>query len=392
MKKVTFKEFFANLLGGLWQAVLWVVGLFGYKDDSSYGKIVKRIFATCVTLLMVLFTGCCLFVFAKEVVYDEMVRPHVANRVWDEKYISNHLVFQEMYYSDEKRVYDKSKHKVLLENVDWVVVSDDKDSLAVFARNGKRGYLNRFTGEVVVPEIYTRAWIFSEGLAAVEKDGELLFIDHSGKVVIDKDFQVYFDDPKYAFQKGYCMIKNPVNGKMGLIDRTGKWVLNAEYDNIFNNEGFWQVEKDGRVGLYSAKMEQMFPVENTAIDVSADGIEVRRADHIAKRYDREGHIVSDFVIDEISNLRYETTELRKDVKPDDDGFVDNRIYKIADCQQYLVRSGNYDIPDYYGLLNRNGKIITPPIYTSIEAIDRNLYLCQPDGVLINDHGKIVKKM
>lgn len=390
MKKVTFKEFFANLFGGLWQALLWVAGLFGYKDESSYAKVLKRIFATCVTLLMVLFTGCVLFVFAKEVVYDEMIRPRIDNRVWDEKYISNHLVLQEMYYSDEKRVYDKSKHQVLLKDVDWVVVSDDKDSLAVFARNGKRGYLNRFTGEVVIPETYTRAWIFSEGLAAVEKDGELLFIDHSGKIVIDKDFQVYFDDPKYAFQKGYCMIKNPVNGKMGLIDRTGNWVLNPEYDNLYYNDGFWQVEKDGYVGLYNAKMELMFPVENTAIYVSDDGIEVRHANHIAKRYDREGNVVTDFVIDEISNLRYETTELRNDAQPDDDGFVDNRVFKIANCQQYLVRSGNYDTPDYYGLLNRNGKIITPPVYTSIEAIDRNLYLCQPDGVLINDKGEIVQ--
>lgn len=390
MKKVTFKEYFSTLFGGLWQAVLWVARLFGYKDESSYAKVLKRVFATCVTLLMVLFTGCILFAFAKEVVYDEMIRPRIDGRVWDEKYISNHLVFQEMYYSDEKRVYDKSKHEVLLEDVDWVVVSDDKDSLAVFARNGRRGYLNRFTGEVVIPEIYTRAWIFSEGLAAVEKDGELLFIDHSGKVVIDKDFQVYFEDPKYAFQKGYCMIKNPVDGKMGLIDRAGNWVLNAEYDNIFNNEGFWQVEKDGRVGLYTAKMDPMFPVENTAITVDEDGIEVRRADHIAKRYDYEGNVVSDFIIDEISNLRYETTELRNDVKPAEDESLDNKIYRVANCQQYLVRSGNYDTPDYYGLLNRSGKIITPPIYTSIEAVDRNLYLCQPNGVLINDKGEVVQ--
>lgn len=383
------KEFVVALFRRLWQAVLWVFGLFGYKDESLFGKVVKRIFASCLAIIMVLFTIWTSSFFAKEF-YKQWIRPRISNRLWEEKYIGNHIVFQEMYYSGLKRIYDKSKGKVLLENVEWVVVSSDKDSLAVYSRNGKRGYINRFTGEVAIPEQYTRAWVFSEGLAAVEKDGELLFIDHSGKVVIDKDLQVYYDYPRYAFKNGYCMINNPVNGKLGLIDRSGNWVLNAEYDNLFYNDGFWQVEKDGYFGLYTAKMDLMFPVENTAIHVNDDYIEVRRADHTASRYDREGRVVVDFIIDGISNMQYETTELCNCTKSSEDEFANNRIYEMANCQLYTVRNGNPDGPDYYGLLNRNGKIITPPLYTSIEAIDKGRYLCLPDGVIINDKGEIVQ--
>lgn len=389
MKKVTFKEFFATLFGGLWQAVLWILGLFGYKDESVFGKVVKRIFASCVTILLVLFTVCILYSLATDVVYDEWIRPHTDDRVWEEKYISNHIVFQNMYYSDEKRIYDKTKEKVLLKDVDWVVTSYDKDSLAVFARNGKRGYINRFTGEIAIPELYTRAWVFSEGLAAVEKNGELLFIDHSGNVVIDKDFQVYHDNPKYAFKNGYCMIKNPIDGKMGLIDRAGNWVLDAEYDNLFNNEGFWQVEKDGLVGLYTAELNVMFPIENAGIYIYDGIIEVRCADHTARRYDYNGNVVVDFVIDDVSNMQYETTELRNDLDVSGGEYSDNRVYGIANCQRYLVRSGNL-CDNYYGLLNRNGEIVTQPIYTGIQAIGKDKYLCYPDGVIINDKGEILK--
>ncbi len=388
MKKVTFKEYFATLFGGLWQAVLWVIGLFGYKDESSFGKIVKRIFALCATILMVLFTGCALYSFATEIIYNELIRPYTNDGVWEEKYISNHIAFQQMCYSDKSRVYDKNNERELLEDVDWVATSDDKDSLAVFARNGKRGYINRFTGEVVIPEIYTRAWIFSEGLAAVEKDGELLFIDHSGNVVIDKDFQVHFDNPKYAFKNGYCMIKNPIDGKMGLIDKSGNWALNAEYDNLFNIEGFWQVEKDGCVGLYTAELNVMFPIENTEIYVCDDIIEVRHADHTAKRYDYAGNMIVDFVIDDVSNMQYETTELRNDLDVSGDEYIDRSVYGIANCQRYLVRDGHWN--DYYGLLGRNGEILTQPIYTNIKAIGKNQYLCQPDGVIINDRGEVIK--
>lgn len=391
MKKITLRDFFATLFGGIWQAILWILGFFGYKDDSSFGKVIKRIFASCVTIIVVLITCCAVYSFIYEVVYKDWVRPYTSDCVWETRYISNYIALKNMLYSHYNKICDMNTGEVILDRVDWIVTSPDKDSLAVFARNGKRGYINRFTGEIAVPETYSRAWVFSEGLAAVEKDGELLFIDHSGKVVIDKDFQVYFDNPKYAFQKGYCIIKNPVNGKMGLIDKKGNWALEAVYDNLFNNEGFWQVEKDGRVGLYTSNMKLMYPVENTAIYVNDNCIEVRHADHIARRYDFEGNVVVDFVIDEVSNMQYETTELRNDLETSADMDLDNMIYGVASCQRYLVRSGNYYDSDYYGLLDRNGKIITLPVYTSIEAIGKDLYLCQPDGVIVNGRGEIISQ-
>ncbi len=388
MKKISCKLFFAVLFCGIWNAIKWIVGMFGYKDGSSFGKVVKRVFALCATILLVLFTGCVLYAFATECIYKECIRPYTDDRVWEEKHISNHIVFQRMYYSDETRVYDENQKKVLLEDVDWVVTSDDHDSLAVFSKNHKRGYINRFTGEVVIPETYTRAWVFSEGLAAVENNGELVFIDHKGNVIIDKNFDVHYDDPRYAFNHGYCIIKDPVTGKLGLIDKRGDWVLAPEYNNLFNNEGFWQVEKDGRVGLYSAELQIVFPVENFQICISDSVIEVRHADHTAKRYDFKGNILVDFVIDGISNLQYETDMLKHEAAEEECDEGNNKVYGIANRQSYRVFSdyGN----NYYGLISRDGKRITPPIYTYIEAINKNRYLCQPHGIIIDDNGEIVE--
>ncbi len=389
MKKVTCKEFFSNLLSGVWQALRWFVGLLGYKDESSFGQVVKRIFALCVTILLFLFTACMLYALATEWIYKEWIRPYTDDTVSEEVYLSNHIVFQRMYYSHEWRVYDMNREKVMLKGVDWVTTSDDNDSLAVFARNDRRGYLNRFTGEIVIPEDFTRAWVFSEGLAAVEKDGELLFIDHSGKVVIDKDFEVYNENPSYAFECGYCAIRNPVDGNVGLIDKAGNWVLEPEYEKLHNEEGFWLAEKGGHVGLYTADVELLFPIENTGIRVYNGIIEVRHADHIARRYDCEGNMLVDFVVDEVANMEYETTRLRNDLTVSEDECVDRKVYSVANCQRYLVRNGDWQSPDYYGLLNRNGTIVTPPIYTQIEAIAEDLYLCQPDGVIVNDYGEVV---
>ena len=59
---------------------------------------------------------------------------------------------------------------------DWTS-SSPNDSLGVFCTDGKRGYYNSYTGKIVVPAQYRRAWIFSEGLAAVQKNGMIGFIN-----------------------------------------------------------------------------------------------------------------------------------------------------------------------------------------------------------------------
>ncbi len=400
MKKVTLKEFVATLLCGIWNAIVWVVCLFGYKDDSRYGMRLKRIFATCVTSLMVLFTGVMLFAFVKECVYEEWLEPIIEKyddyEYWISKRLSNHITLQYMYdgEKEEGRVYNEILQKVLLRNIDWVVMSDDKDSLAVFAQKGKRGYLNRFTGEVVIePKIYTRAWVFSEGLAAVEKDGELLFIDHHGNIVIDKNFEVH-SGRDYVFKSGYCAIHNPVDDKMGLIDKSGNVVIEMVYDDVYNIDGFWRVEKDDCVGLYTSQLELLLPIEYARITLMDGLVDVRKKDHTAMRCDYEGNVVVDFVIDKVENLQYETTELLNEARLNEYNDIDHenrKVYGVANCQRYAVGQTAYTYyysDFYYGLLNRKGEVVTPPIYKSIEAIGKNLYLC--DGVIINDSGKIVK--
>ncbi len=389
-KKISLKLFFTVLCGGIWNVIKWVVGMCGYKDGSTFGRVIKRIFALCVTILLVIITCAAVYSFATEIVYKELIRPHTEDFPYAEQHISNHIVVQTMCYSEKTHVYDEIQEKVLLKDVDWVITSDDNDSLAVFARNNKRGYLNRFTGEVVIPETFTRAWTFAEGLAAVEKDGELVFINHKGEVVIDKDFDVNFLEPAYTFNHGYCILQSPVTGKSGLIDRTGEWVLSPEYDDITYGNGFWEVSKDGLCGLYTADIEEMFPVNNHAIYIIDDIIEVRHADHIARRYDLQGNMVVDFVIDAINNLRYETNELRYETS-EEEGYEFEETsskYAIANCKEYKVTSGYYN--EYYGLISKDGIRITPPLYTSITAIAPNRYLCQPDGIILDDNGKVVE--
>ena len=62
--------------------------------------------------------------------------------------------------------------RIVSPHINYFVLSDVKenDSLAVYMQYGKRGYLDVRSGEFVISarkNDYTKAWIFSEGLAAV---------------------------------------------------------------------------------------------------------------------------------------------------------------------------------------------------------------------------------
>lgn len=387
-KEISVKLFFTVLWRGVCQVLKAIGKLFGYKEGTTFGKMVWRVFATCVTTLLLLLTVSVVYVFCNDVVYRKWIRPNTSPSVYVEEHLGNSIYFQDLYYRNG-RVIDKENGKTLIDDVKWVAKTTD--TLAVFAVDDKRGFLNRFTGEVVVPCIYDRAWVFAEGMAAVEKNGKLLFIDQSGKVVIDKGHVVPFETDGYFFRSGYCVVSNTADDNWGLIDKTGNWVLAPEYEHIGHpNDSLWVVKKNGYYGVLTETLDTLFASELCGVVVHDNFIEARFDDHTAKLFDFKGKLVEDFVIDEVENMTYETTELRQ-MAIEDEGTVsgmEEPVNAVADCQKYGVN--NEVLGWRYGLLDRNGKRVTPPVYTSIDAIGKDLYLCMPYGTIINGKGESVE--
>ena len=107
-KKITFKLWLTVLFKGICQFLQKIAKLFGYKEGTTFGKVIWRIFAACFTLLFLICTIAFVYAFCHEVVYREWIRPHTAEIVYSDKHLSNHVVFQELYYQDKGRVYDEN--------------------------------------------------------------------------------------------------------------------------------------------------------------------------------------------------------------------------------------------------------------------------------------------
>ena len=93
-------------------------------------------------------------------------------------------------------MYNTRTEEYTTEKINRLSEASVNDSLAVYALPGKHGYINVNTGRIVIEaeaNNYCKAWMFSEGLAAVIKDGKIGFINAKNEVIIPFQFD-YSDE------------------------------------------------------------------------------------------------------------------------------------------------------------------------------------------------------
>lgn len=346
-----------------------------------YLKNVGRIIL-CAFIILCFITGC----------YNICHRPlsdFVHSVILDDRYdnftykneINEHITF----YSNGAHGYVKSNHtgKKVLRDVKWVITSENKkDTLACYASKGFRGFLDVRTGRPVIPaERYTKAWLFSEGLAAVmEKDSTIKFVDTHGQVAIDKDFRFPDFSYGYLFYDSLCAMTD-VAGKWGIIDRKGNWVIRPEYDGIAHiKSGYWLLNKNEQRGLFDKKGQPVIPVEYREINVMEHGISVVLQDYTMQMMNFDGSLKYQFVTGDIDDIYYTTTNVTE---------LGEDITKLTPCKAYYTYTG------HCGLLSPEGKPLTKPDFSSITGIGPNLYYCVFDytntGIILDGKGNPVNE-
>ncbi|MBQ9473594.1 MAG: WG repeat-containing protein [Bacteroidales bacterium] len=277
----------------------------------------------------------------------------------------------------------------------WIAKPIEGDSLVCYSDGVHRGFFHMADGRVVVPPIYNHAWVFSEGLAAVELDGRLRFIDTAGRTVIDKLFAYNSSANGYVFHKGHCAVHDSTGKLMGLIDRTGQWVLPPVYQNIFSYDTFWVINNDREQSVLTFGLDTVLPFTRASFEIGDTSITATFADHTQSTYTLQGKLIVAAQIRDVGQMTYNTREVFYCKSGDFNECTEEYEYDthaetrtaVASCLRYEAED------DWYGLMAPDGRIITPPIYRSIEAVDKDLYLCKTSygrGVLLNSKGIRVK--
>ena len=396
MKKVSVKMFFTVLWRGLCQALRWFFGLFGYKRESTFGKCVWGLFSLSAAILMSLFAIVAI-VSLCEAVYNKHYKE---DHCYDPDCIHSEFLGNDIYYHNVNDgrgyVFNSQTEEKMLRHIAWVVKSEE-DSLACFSDGRKRGYFNMNTGEVVIPAKYDHAWVFSEGLASVDENGSIKFIDSKGNVVIDNVMGYVPGMDGLAFHNGYCVVDKESPELCSLIDKSGKPVLPQEYSSITpsNDYQLWIVSKGDEQAVFDKDMKMIIPLTKAYIETDANYISMSMPDHTIRKYDLQGKYIDDCYVTCIRTLEYEKDEIVYRNKNTDDSeeyiaeYSDVCYHPKATARLRAYVAGHC----YEGLVTADGHRVTMPIYQDIDAIGPDTYLCtvsNGDKVIVNGKGDIIK--
>ena len=296
-------------------------------------------------LLLVAVATATLFASCKQPNFPE------AQEVVDEGLLLNDDLLAVKTDDGKVSIKDVTTGKITIKDIklDWTQRSRN-DSLSVFCSDNKRGYYNMYTGEIAIPAQYRRAWVFEDGLAAVQKNGNIGFINHKGETVIDFMFP-YHGNPlnNFVFENGHCVVAD-TTGKCGVIDKVGKWLINPEYDNISAYKEYAIVTKAG----------------------------------VTKQLSYDGKVLNSFVLDNIKELTYKETER-----------YENREGELEYVEK-TVKTGlfAYCVGGRYGMMDKNCHRLTDPLYKSISAVSDNMFratlLDHYSEVILNAKGEVMK--
>lgn len=294
-------------------------------------------------------------------------------------------VVVEAYNNNTVRVKNKRTGKYTTSKLRWVSGTPERDTLTVFCdKDGKRGFLNIKNGEIVIPAQYSKAWQFSEGLAAVLGDDDRIgFIDTNNHLVIAHEipFEKGFD---YIFKDGSCVVKfwEIDKYRYAVYGKDGQQFFTWAYTRIDepNEQGYRVVANEDGAWLYDRYFNKVLPdtYDNMELARGNEGVYATR-DHIKRLLSFDGTVLEPFVVDQTYTLKYMTKFNAED----------------ADDYELVPDILVYQVDNWEGILDaRTGKPLTPAKYWSMEMASKDLILAKlgysDESVLMDRRGHIVK--
>lgn len=271
-------------------------------------------------------------------------------------------------YSDgPDRIVKSGERRAIIKDIEWVN-GNVSDSLWVVSKDGRCAYFNTNTGQLTSPFIYRKAWCYSEGVAAVlDEDNRLRFIDAQGNPVFKCTFCYNPRECYYQFHNSMCQMLDSM-GKVGLINKSGEWVVEPEYDSATFvsclESGYWALMRGDSLMVIDSTAHILIDLTpGQQLKLTDDGcLEVGQWHYPGKLYDKSGRLLSKQTYWKIEKITYY-----------EDG---NEIY--TDVLAYYTRYGQC------GLMSYSGKVLTAAQYDEIEAIDKKLFRARKTIDVISD--------
>ena len=233
------------------------------------------------------------------------------------------------------------------------------DGLSAIEKDNLWGFMNE-KGEIVIEPQYSFVQVFHEDVAWVKKDDHIFFIDKNGNPIIDTDTWKNYD---FEFSEGLLAVKNN-DDKWGFIDKKGNIVIEPQWDEAesFSN-GLAAVSLNGKYGY---------------INTSGQLIITPTWEYVSK-FNESG---TAFVIQNMDNPEV--------------GFINTKGEYIATTQYTACHGYGENLLTVcqngkWGFIDVNGNTIIEPQYTDASVFSNGLANVEIDGVgaYINKEGNVI---
>ncbi|HYV94778.1 MAG TPA: WG repeat-containing protein [Chitinophagales bacterium] len=197
-------------------------------------------------------------------------------------------------------------------------------------------------GKEIFPFPYFEFDGFSEGMGLISEMKKFGFIDMSGKEIVAPKY-----DDATPFYHGVSKVK--IGSNYGFIDKQGKEIIPVIHSYVDQyHEGTFKAISETKLAVYDTLGNIIIPFQSGAVDKFSDGL-IRVFDSGTNCYkDMKG------------NTRFCSHY------PECSSFVNGRAYAGTE--------------EHYGLMDKNGKMITSPIFEEMRFSDSGPTLVMLEGL------------
>ena len=130
---------------------------------------------------------------------------------------------------------------------------------------------------------YTRLEYSGDGLFGFEKDGKIGYMNADQKIIIQPtlDLKLSASEKMPAFSNGFAVIK--INGKQGLIDKTGKQVIPCDYNSLIPQSSSKTLVKASNTenyktnyGVVTTQNKLVIPIEFSNVLIDGNLVAVKK--------------------------------------------------------------------------------------------------------------------
>lgn len=263
---------------------------------------------------------------------------------------------------------------------------------AAVKKDGKWGYINK-SKKLIVPLKYDSADDYTNGYAVVGLKGKWGYVNSVGKEIVPIQYE---EALPFVNDRG-CV---KLNGKFGFVDTFGRIIVFPKYDNpISFIDDYASVVIGGKWGVVDKNGKEIVSLNYDDVGRFCNGVvKVKKAGKFGL-IGIDGTIVTGPIYDKVRDLSEDCAAVQKNGKW---GFVDNKgntiVYpKYAKVEDFVNSRAAVMSDGKWGFVDNSGKEVIPLRYDSVNSFTTTPYtgtftVVIQDGkqILIDKNGAPIK--